>query len=177
MFLRKLLAIRLFRYEDLMHNNLASWLNRIDEIVDSGRERDGGLALVRQSISLFGWHSESSEFSGLVTEFLRVHGLDPLLAFKGNSLDRYLMDCQFTMLLVVFVIKRCTSPCAWLSDTVKLNFHPHRRGNYFNAYDDDNHLFIHLLTMTSKFPPKKVWGGRMLRVTFFMVVQTLPCLS
>ena len=32
------------------------------------------------------------------------------LAFKGNSLDRYLMCRQFMVLLVVFVIKRCTSP-------------------------------------------------------------------
>ena len=73
----KAFSINLFIYEDLMHNNLASWLNRIDEIVDSGRERDGGLALVRQSISLFGWLSESSEFSGLVTEFLEVMGWTP----------------------------------------------------------------------------------------------------
>ena len=49
----KAFSMNLFMYEDLMHNNLASWLNRIDEIVDSGRDRDGGLALVRQSISLF----------------------------------------------------------------------------------------------------------------------------
>lgn len=50
----KAFSINLFTYEELMHNNLANWLNRIDEIVDSGRERDGGLTLVRQSISLFG---------------------------------------------------------------------------------------------------------------------------
>eukprot|EP00956_Cyclotella_meneghiniana_P022522 scaffold42733_cov66-Cyclotella_meneghiniana.AAC.1 len=50
----KAFSVDLYRYEDLMHNNLASWLNRIDEIVDSGREGDGGLALVRQSMSLFG---------------------------------------------------------------------------------------------------------------------------
>ena len=29
----KAFSLNLFRYEDLMHNNLASWLNRIDEIV------------------------------------------------------------------------------------------------------------------------------------------------
>ena len=29
----KALSLNLYRYEDLMHNNLASWLNRIDEIV------------------------------------------------------------------------------------------------------------------------------------------------
>eukprot|EP00956_Cyclotella_meneghiniana_P035754 scaffold117932_cov42-Cyclotella_meneghiniana.AAC.1 len=44
----KALSMNLFMYEELMHNNLASWLHRIDEIVDSGRKRDGGLALVRQ---------------------------------------------------------------------------------------------------------------------------------
>eukprot|EP00956_Cyclotella_meneghiniana_P044436 scaffold318264_cov149-Cyclotella_meneghiniana.AAC.1 len=44
----KAFSMKIFMYEDLMHNNLASWLNRINEIVDSGRERDGGLALVRQ---------------------------------------------------------------------------------------------------------------------------------
>ena len=50
----KAFSINLFTYVELMHNNLANWLNRIDELVDSGREQDGGLALVRQSISLFG---------------------------------------------------------------------------------------------------------------------------
>ena len=33
------------------------------------------------------------------------------LALKGNSLDRYLTGRQFMMLLVMLVIKRCTSPC------------------------------------------------------------------
>ena len=49
----KAFSMNLFMYEDLMHNNLASWLNRIDEIVDSGREGDGGLALVRQSMAKY----------------------------------------------------------------------------------------------------------------------------
>eukprot|EP00956_Cyclotella_meneghiniana_P045275 scaffold361573_cov70-Cyclotella_meneghiniana.AAC.1 len=40
----KAFSVNLYRYEDLMHNNLASWLNRIDEIVGiwvSARWRSG----------------------------------------------------------------------------------------------------------------------------------------
>jgi hypothetical protein len=32
------------------------------------------------------------------------------LAFKGNNHDRYLMGCQFMVLMVVFVVNQCGQP-------------------------------------------------------------------